>query len=131
MINEGKFAETYIHFDRETVVEIIDIFIDEYDERIEKISQNLAAKNPIELQKNIHAFKGVISNFETECKAYDKISQMDNDVRAYNEAMANDGTFDESEDDFYKRLADLFQSFRKNSRGMITQLKGLRKNYVD
>jgi hypothetical protein len=131
MINEGKFAETYIHFDRETVVEIIDIFIEEYDERIEKISQHLAAKNPVELQKHTHAFKGVISNFETECKAYDNISQMDSDLRDFNDVKSRDTSVDGSEEDFYKKLRVLFDAFRKDSRIMHTQLMSIRKNYLD
>ena len=132
MINEEKFAENYVHFDREIVVEIIDIFIEEYDERIEKISHHLKTKNPDELLKCTHAFKGVISNFETECSAYTEIAEMETASHIFtNNYISEVGSSNEKEDEYYKRLEEVFISFKKNSKKILFQLKELRKKYAD
>ncbi len=132
MINEEKFAENYVHFDREIVVEIIDIFIEEYDERIEKISHHLKTKNPDELLKCAHAFKGVISNFETECSAYTEIAEMETASHVFTHNFTSEaGSSNEKEDEYYKQLEEVFVSFKKNSKKILYQLKDLRKNYTD
>ncbi len=131
MINEVKFAETYVHFDRETVVEIIDIFIEEYDERIEKITRQLKTKNFEELKKSAHAFKGVIANFETECAAYEEI----NEILEESHYLLDNNKFDEMNEqqqgELVNKLLVKFDSFKKHSRQLYFQLKEIRKNYTD
>jgi len=132
MINEENFIEKYVPFDREIVVEIIDIFIEEYDERIEKIYHHIKTKNLSELQKSTHAFKGVIANFETNCKAYDEISKMESEAQVMLDYEQNAEKTNPAENEsFYENIEKVFFSFRKNSRRMLNQLKELRKNYTD
>jgi len=127
MIQEEKFAETYKIFDRETVVEIIDLFINEYNTRIEKLSTFLDSRDFMELQKCTHAFKGVISNFETECKAYDEITEIETECR--NLALDNITLDEESTEELAEKLLKIFNSFKKNSKQIYNQLKDIRKNY--
>jgi HPt (histidine-containing phosphotransfer) domain-containing protein len=129
MIKEEKFAETYEIFDKETVVEIIDIFIKEYDSRIEKLSTYLNTKNFPELQKCAHAFRGVISNFETECKAYDEITEIETECR--NLAMDNITLDEDSKAEFAEKLSQTFVSFKRNSKQIYNQLKEIRTNYTN
>lgn len=131
MINEVKFAETYVHFDRETVVEIIDIFMEEYDERIEKITRQLKTRDFEELQKSAHAFKGVISNFETECEAYEEISEILEESHNLLADNKIDEMSEEEKDKLAKKLLEKFEAFKKHSRQMYFQLKEIRKNYID
>lgn len=63
MIDREKFDEQYSFFDTETLSEIIDIFADEKDDRIEAIRKNHQDKNYGELSRNSHSLKGVIGNF--------------------------------------------------------------------
>ena len=69
MINKDKFYSNYEIFDKEIVREIIDIYIQEYPERIENITKNIDDKDLDMLLKNAHSMKGVTANFfdhETE-----------------------------------------------------------------
>lgn len=131
MINEEKFADTYVHFDRETVVEIIDIFLEEYNERIERISRQLKTKDFEELKKSAHAFKGVIANFETDCKAYDEISEILDEVHQLLEDDNLEDMGEEEMDELMETLQKKFNSFKRHSRQMYNQLKEIRKNYAD
>lgn len=131
MINEEKFAATYVHFDRETVIEIIDIFLEEYDERIEKITRQLKNRDFEELKKSTHALKGVIANFETECKAYDEITEIMETTHNLFENNTVDQMNDSEKDDLAEELLTKFNAFKKHSRQMYYQLKEIRKNYVD
>jgi len=63
MINKQLFIDTFKVFDREVVVEIINIFFEEYPLRIEKMDKNMAELNYKELAFNAHSLKGVVSNF--------------------------------------------------------------------
>ena len=131
MINEKKFADTYVHFDRETVVEIIDIFLEEYNERIEKITKQLKNRDFKELKKSAHAFKGVIANFETECNAYDEISEILEESHRLAENEDFDDMTEEEQEEILEKLSIKFSAFKRNSRQMYNQLKEIRKNYED
>lgn len=63
IINPETFNETFQYFDKEIIVEIIDIFINEYPERIEKISTAIATDNFLDLKFHAHSMKGVVANF--------------------------------------------------------------------
>jgi HPt (histidine-containing phosphotransfer) domain-containing protein len=131
MINEEKFAETYSHFDKETVVEIIDIFIEEYDERIEKITRQLKTKDFEELKKSAHAFKGVVANFETECVAYEEITSIMEETHNLFENNIIDEMTEDKKDELAADLMTKFESFKRHSRQLYNQLKQIRNNYID
>jgi len=63
MIDRGKMNENFQYFDKEIVVEIIDIFASEFDNRFENLQKNISEKDFIQLKFNAHSLKGVIANF--------------------------------------------------------------------
>lgn len=63
MIDKQLFIESFKVFDREVVVEIINIFFEEYPQRFAKMDLNIADQNFKELAFNAHSLKGVVSNF--------------------------------------------------------------------
>jgi chemotaxis protein histidine kinase CheA len=63
MINKQLFIDTFKVFDREVIVEIINIFFEEYPLRIEKMEKNMAELDYKGLAFNAHSLKGVVSNF--------------------------------------------------------------------
>jgi HPt (histidine-containing phosphotransfer) domain-containing protein len=63
MIDRQKLNQNFQYFDKETIIEIIDIFFSEYPERVEKIQNNINAKDFIQLKFNAHSLKGVVANF--------------------------------------------------------------------
>ncbi len=66
LVDKEKFQENFKHFDKKLIVEIIDMFINEYPERMEQIKQNIAASDMENLRFNAHSLKGIIANFMAE-----------------------------------------------------------------
>ncbi len=74
MIDKEKFQENFKYFDKELIVEIIDMFINEHPERMSKIKQNIEDLDMKALTFNAHSLKGVIANFMAEIpKLHSKI----------------------------------------------------------
>lgn len=63
MINKQEFLETYNYIDSEVLVEIIDIFLNEYEQRIDKLYIDVKTGDYKALRYDAHAIKGVIANF--------------------------------------------------------------------
>ncbi|MEI6155566.1 MAG: Hpt domain-containing protein [Deltaproteobacteria bacterium] len=63
MIDRQKLNDNFQYFDKEIVVEIIDIFFSEYDERFINLQKNVQEKDFVNLKFNAHSLKGVIANF--------------------------------------------------------------------
>ncbi len=63
MIDKKQFLENFQYFDNEIVLEIINIFIDEYPERMETLRKNIAEKDFDQIKFNAHSLKGVVANF--------------------------------------------------------------------
>lgn len=63
MINKQEFLETYDYIDNEVLVEIIDIFLNEYESRISKLYVDIKTGDHKALRYDAHAIKGVIANF--------------------------------------------------------------------
>lgn len=63
MIDRHKFNDNFQYFDKEIIVEIIDIFFSEYEERYKNLQQNVLEKDFTKLKFNAHSLKGVIANF--------------------------------------------------------------------
>lgn len=131
MINEKNFRDHFSHFDKDIVVEIIDIFLEEYDDRIDKIASFIKKHDLESLRKAAHAFKGVIANFETDCEAYNHIEAIEQETREMIEEMNNGRVLsEEEENEFYHNLLQHFTDFRKSSFELRNDLKEIRKEYV-
>ena len=63
LIDKKQFLENFQYFDNEVVNEIINIFIDEYPERMETLRKNIDEKDFEQLKFNAHSLKGVVANF--------------------------------------------------------------------
>ncbi len=63
MIDKEQFLENFQYFDNEVVLEIINIFINEYPERMATLRKNIDEKDFDQLKFNAHSLKGVIANF--------------------------------------------------------------------
>jgi len=63
MIDRKKFNENFQYFDKEIVVEIIDIFDSEFNDRFAAIQKSIDDKDFVQLKFNAHSLKGVIANF--------------------------------------------------------------------
>ncbi len=63
MIDKEQFKNNYKLFDNEIILEIIDIFINEHQGRLDSIRKNIKDKDYDALRFNAHSLKGVIANF--------------------------------------------------------------------
>jgi HPt (histidine-containing phosphotransfer) domain-containing protein len=66
VIDKEAFLDTFQYFDKPIVLEIIDIFINEQPERIERIENAINNKDFDTLKFDAHSLKGVIANFVAE-----------------------------------------------------------------
>lgn len=66
MIDREKLKENFEYFDNEMILEIIDIFISEYPDRISKLKSDIAGKDLIALKFDAHSIKGVVANFQRD-----------------------------------------------------------------
>ena len=64
MIDRQKLNQNFQYFDKETIVEIIDIFFEEYPDRAEKLKKNIQDGDFAQLKFNAHSLKGVVANFQ-------------------------------------------------------------------
>jgi HPt (histidine-containing phosphotransfer) domain-containing protein len=63
MIDRKKFDDTFQYFDKEVILNIIDIFEKELPERFEKIQKNIREKDFNALAFNSHSLKSVAGTF--------------------------------------------------------------------
>ena len=63
MIDKAKFAENYKVFDKEVIKEIIELYIQEYPERMDEIRKNIQENDITHLLRNAHSLKGVTAHF--------------------------------------------------------------------
>lgn len=64
MIDRHKLNQNFQYFDKETIIEIIDLFFSEHPERMEKMQKNIDELDFIQLKFNAHSLKGVVANFQ-------------------------------------------------------------------
>lgn len=110
MIDRAKFNENFQYFDNEIIVEIIDIFISEYDERYRNLRKNVDEKDFAQLKFNAHSLKGVIANF------------MDPVTIEYSRRL-DEMTKDKTE----AGLAELYAALEKSSAQLLEELHVIRK----
>lgn len=113
MINKGTFSAMYENFDKEVVVEIIDIFIKEYPDRIIQLEQDIQNGDLESLYKHAHSLKGVIANF------------YDEDARQLALALETKGKTKDS-----AGLSDLLNQLKISCESLLSELKTLRNIYV-
>lgn len=77
MINREKLKESFEYFDNEIILEIIDIFINEYPDRISKIESDIENKDLVALRFDAHSIKGVIANFQREGGVLDLAAKLE------------------------------------------------------
>ncbi|MHC1707616.1 MAG: Hpt domain-containing protein [Bacteroidales bacterium] len=63
VIDNEAFQENLGVFDEETIAEIIDIFIQEYPQRIQNLQQSIQKGDAEAILFQAHSLKGVIANF--------------------------------------------------------------------
>jgi len=92
-IDWEQFNENFQYYDKEIIKEIIDIFIEEYDDRIKILTKNIGEKDYTNLAFNAHSFKSVIGNYMAP-KAYETTRKLE-ELAKNNGISEIDATFEE------------------------------------
>ena len=114
LIDKEKFQENFKHFDKELIVEIIDMFIDEHDERMSLIKKNIDESDMDALRFNAHSFKGVIANFMAEIPKSHALS------------LEEKGKLNDT-----SGLNDIYDNFLSSTTELIDNLKEIRMIYAN
>lgn len=113
MIDREKFKENFFYLDKEVVIEIIDIFLSEYEDRLANIQKNIAEQNFSGLKFNAHSLKGVIANF------------MDPQTIELSRSMDEKAKLEES-----NGLQELFENLKERTEALVVELNDLKKEFT-
>ena len=108
-----RFQENFQYFDKEVVLEIINIFIDEYPDRMNSIKENIDQEDYDQLRFNAHSLKGVVANVIAP------------EVQFWARTMEMKGTNKDMQD-----INALYDELREKANLMVEELAGLKKNYT-
>ncbi len=113
LINDQSFNESFSYFDKEIVVEIIDIFLNEYEDRLSTIKKSIDDVDFQNLKFQAHSLKGVVANFSAP------------KVQELAKILENKGA-----DSINENLNEDFEELDKLVRTMVEEISVLRENYV-
>jgi len=113
MIDRKKFQENFQYFDKDVVIEIIDIFESEYQERFTNLEKNVNELDFIQLKFNAHSLKGVVANFMDPVTI--ELSRKLDEVAKNKE---NNG------------LLELFTLLKTSCDSLLTELREIRKDLI-
>jgi len=111
-IHTTQFRDNFQYFDKEIVFEIINIFINEYPDRIKAISESIESLDYDAIKFNCHSIKGVVANFIAP------------DVEQLARELEIMGTNQESEG-----MKEKFEDFKNTSAAMLDELIELKEEY--
>jgi HPt (histidine-containing phosphotransfer) domain-containing protein len=63
IIDWDQFNENFQYYDKEVIFEVVNIFVNEYEARINTLQKNINEKDYTNLAFNAHSFKSVIGNY--------------------------------------------------------------------
>ncbi len=112
MIDKKQFLENFQYFDNEVVLEIINIFMDEYPERMESLKKNIDEKDFDQIKFNAHSLKGVVANFVAP-EVQEIAKQLE--IKGINKDLTNVDT--------------LYNELNEKTGMVVEDLKELKKNF--
>ncbi|NWJ50710.1 MAG: Hpt domain-containing protein [Bacteroidetes bacterium] len=121
MIEKQLFLDTFKAFDKEVVVEIINIFFEEYPERFSKMDKNIAELNFKELAFNAHSLKGVVSNFAAPI-----LFELAREVENYSTTLRDNN----NQSDIIEKLIYTYPKMKRATAELYTDLKEMEKYYI-
>lgn len=113
MIDREKFKDNFVYLDKEVVIELIDIFLGEYEERLTKIQNNVSTLDFTGLKFNTHSLKGVIANF------------MDPETIELSQKLDEHAKLETSDG-----LQELFDNLKTATENLVTELDDLKKDFT-
>jgi len=132
MIDKLKFKEQFSYFDKEVVVEIINIFEEEYPGRMADMTRFIHAKNLTELRKAAHGFKGVIGNFELDGDSYNLAKELEIHAHQFEEEENAGKLLSEDEKEIiFEQFLKTFFALKTTSYQLLLELTEIKMGYMD
>ncbi len=114
VIDKEKFQENFKHFDKELIVEIIDMFITEHPDRMSQIKKNIDDSDMDALRFNAHSFKGVIANFMAELP------------KSHAKDLEDKSKMNDTND-----LNEIYENLQNSTKELLNNLKEIRMIYAN
>ena len=131
MINKGKFKECYSDFDKDIVLDILDMFINDCNERIKKLSGYIDDRAPLSLKREAHAFKSIIGNIETDCIVFAQLGLIEDISSELLEAEKSEEKLPaEAENKKYNEIIREFRQLKSSSSQLLAETRELRLLYL-
>ncbi len=131
MINRGKFKECYSDFDKDIVLDILDMFINDYSGRIKKLSGYIDDRSPSFLKNEAHAFKSVIGNIETDCIVFAQLELIEGICGELLDAGKSEEKLTaEAENRKYNEIIKEFRQLKTSSSQLLAETRELRLLYL-
>jgi HPt (histidine-containing phosphotransfer) domain-containing protein len=125
MINRENFVNGFKAFDKSVVLEIIDLFIEEYPDRIAKLTASIKEKDYAALKFAAHSLKGVVSNF-FDPQVVDQARELENLA-----ASKVNNTQDVTDEMLDAKINHTFNILKESLLTFVEELKQLKVEYPD
>ncbi len=112
LIDRNQFIENFQYFDKEIVFEIIEIFINEYPDRMKSITESIANVDYDNIKFHCHSIKGVIANFVAP-----EVEQQARELEMMGSGKNVTG------------IDELFSRFKVSTVALIEELKEIQQEY--
>jgi HPt (histidine-containing phosphotransfer) domain-containing protein len=113
MIDRQKFNEIFQYFDKEVILNIIDLFEKELPVRLEKIQKNILEKDFEALAFNAHSMKSVAGTFMVSAPA---------ELAGRMEELARQGTV--------QGLQEVYEELKASAEDLLGELIGIRREFA-
>lgn len=74
LLDKKVFEKNFSLFDKDSIIEIVEIFNKEYEKKKEELNEDMADKEYERMKFHLHSLKGMVSNFDTST-LYDIIKE--------------------------------------------------------
>jgi HPt (histidine-containing phosphotransfer) domain-containing protein len=127
MINTEAFKERYSDFDRDIVLDILEMFISGYKENLTALNEYLNNSDLPALKKAAHALKGNIGNIDADCAAFADIDRLETMVEQLSELdnideIKNDVTYQKA----LNEIATSLEQFKSSSHALLDEARKLK-----
>ena len=112
MINKESFRENFKYYDKSIVLQVIDIFLDEYPDRLRELEKNVSELDYPSIDNNAHSFKGVVAYMSSA------LAEVARKLEFMGKEQSNAG------------IHETFEELRANARLLANDLKDMRTEYL-
>jgi HPt (histidine-containing phosphotransfer) domain-containing protein len=111
VIDWEQFNDNFQYYDKEVIIDVINIFVSEYDGRISNLQKDIEEKDYTNLSFHAHSFKGVIGNYMAP-EAYELARKLEELAIS----KSSEG------------ISDLFNKLKSASKELLFELKNYLQN---